>query len=940
LFVYDTISIVIELPGYNVLVESTCNLFEDSTCLLKNDVIRLHSFDIDMSPESLASVFDMDSTDVILFALAESSKHLFQLRVPSVVDENVTVLNVENQYPVHLLPGGTMALSFHGKWLLTCGHDGQITARLTASLERSVTIQGHNFNDGGVKAVCFTGDAQKVVSIGNDGTLACWNWSFLSQGRQKSGKAIDAFKKHQTVMRQIIAEEDEKLKDLHTVDLEDKGSTGTWLDDMVTKAHCAEDAKYTEMKAAIRQDIDNLRKAVMSLINHNSDVPDIEKLERQEFNLDTEEQQLLTAESDEQIKKVREEIELANIKKLYLKEKIKQECWDSMEVQGKTIKGFDTTVEVRNYPIRQQTDEEKKELEAVKLGRKIELLELEAQAEICQVSRHVTPGLEEEDDDALQMAKEDKESDGLSHYGSRGPEFGGECSLLYNQFELVTAERQMNQIVMLKECIRQIKLTFNKEFDELLKQKESELSRIQEKNTRIRKILTNLQLSEKMYDPKSSSDEHPEWDLEVCDDEVTAEKYVSEEERKKLDEEARLSEERRLAELGDNARERALDMMMGGRLEVKTEDDIFKDLPKPEFMLTRLPDSFTEDEQKQAKEYEKKQTMLLEEREKHRMALEAELKKLQSSIIEACAAFDGRVLKLHRLRIHTETVVYEEELKILRLLWSLLIQEELVVKEAALQHKLEEGKSKKVQSASQLVEYKKQLETFRETYENLVQDDKAMDKAFKKDFSDCEPNVEILYKLFRRRPRGQQRKSTTDSDPAALFSTARVTSASRGSVAFADALKELDNPAHMPSLDGIDHVVWERLVTARRTKIQSEQQVKSAALELAEMNAFVQRRTLEDSELQQSIEDTFREINKLREERMHMEQNPEVQLLLKQGQVEVDPGNFIPDFRDSVLVHRSVIEDLNATIKTHGEAKIASMNESKDFRKSIASLEW
>ena len=46
-----------------------------------------------------------------------------------------------------------------------------------------------------------------------------------------------------------------------------------------------------------------------------------------------------------------------------------------------------------------------------------------------------------------------------------------------------------------------------------------------------------------------------------------------------------------------------------------------------------------------------------------------------------------------------------------------------------------------------------------------------------------------------------------------------------------------------------------------------------------------------------------------------MEHNPEVQLLLKQGQVEVDPGNFIPDFRDSVLVHRSVIEDLNATIK-------------------------
>ena len=44
-----------------------------------------------------------------------------------------------------------------------------------------------------------------------------------------------------------------------------------------------------------------------------------------------------------------------------------------------------------------------------------------------------------------------------------------------------------------------------------------------------------------------------------------------------------------------------------------------KDLPKPEFVMTKLSDTFTEDEQKQAKEYEKKQAMLLEEREKHRL---------------------------------------------------------------------------------------------------------------------------------------------------------------------------------------------------------------------------------------------------------------------------------------------------------------------------------
>lgn len=43
--------------------------------------------------------------------------------------------------------------------------------------------------------------------------------------------------------------------------------------------------------------------------------------------------------------------------------------------------------------------------------------------------------------------------------------------------------------------------------------------------------------------------------------------------------------------------------------------------------------------------------------------------------------------------------------------------------------------------------------------------------------------------------------------------------------------------------------------------------------------------------------------------------NLEVQFLLKQGQVEVDMGKFIPDFSDSVLVHRSCIEELNGQIK-------------------------
>ena len=48
---------------------------------------------------------------------------------------------------------------------------------------------------------------------------------------------------------------------------------------------------------------------------------------------------------------------------------------------------------------------------------------------------------------------------------------------------------------------------------------------------------------------------------------------------------------------------------------------------------------------------------------------------------------------------------------------------------------------------------KKQVEDFKRDYEYAVVDDKDLDRTFRKDFSDCDPYVDVLYKAFRKRPR-------------------------------------------------------------------------------------------------------------------------------------------------------------------------------------------
>ncbi len=108
------------------------------------------------------------------------------------------------------------------------------------------------------------------------------------------------------------------------------------------QAHKIEDQKYAKLKAQLRQEINNLRERVLTMISDNTGLPDIERLERQEFILDTEDHQRILSEEEQLIEGVREEIELKNLANMFLREQIKEECWNSMSVKGKTLKVHST----------------------------------------------------------------------------------------------------------------------------------------------------------------------------------------------------------------------------------------------------------------------------------------------------------------------------------------------------------------------------------------------------------------------------------------------------------------------------------------------------------------------------------------------------------------------------------------------------------------------
>ncbi|KGL73709.1 WD repeat-containing protein 96, partial [Tinamus guttatus] len=798
---------------------------------------------------------------------------------------------------------GFLCLSPNSRWLASAAEDGILFIYHTFTMDVIAQKHCHSYQGGGIRSVVFSLDGRFMLVNGvNDGALVCLKWKRIKKIEKK--EAAFHWRSLLAILNQSTSNENAVLKSMPEWKFEPESTSEsfpeekfedrsitklnsaitsemTWIDQKMKKVMREETQKFANQKKELKIGIKKLRTNIQKMMHENEQMPDIEKLERQEFNLDIEEQ--------------------ANC---YLQDVIKRECWDSMCVKGRAVKCFHIACEVKNYPLKERSKEELETLEKILQLKKIEAVDLKIRKEIVEIKPETELPKEEEE------MEEEVVADNTASYslvGSLSSQYGADISVLYHQLDLHSREQKVNQIILLQDIIYKVKTAFNKEFDIAVQQKEHEIARVKERNLRIREILAQLDLQEEVWEPALTDDEVPEHALTVQDSEIKVEKYLTPQERAKAEMLAKLEMERRLAAL-DNERLRALKDMMGGVLEVKKEDILKIDIPPPSF-ISKSESVWNEEEKKIFREYEKKVQELNEEREKHKRALEAELKKLQASIQETTQSFDETMCKLFERKVNSEMVIYQEELKIINILYSLLLEEELDTREAELHHFLKKKRKEKI-----------------------------LESDFRKDFADIPAYLlDKLFKLYRRRPRIQKVKILLDTASPYGDHSGSAEDYQEGLNLLMKAMDELDKPEYMPN--GLDPSLWDRFCLARRNKVESEQLVKSKALTLADMQAFLQRRIDEDEKLKSEIGDIFQELTWLREEKMKLQLNLTVQFLLKQGQVELE-STELPDFTDAILINKSVIEELNCTIMAEGEKKIASMVECKDFSKGIFQLEW
>ncbi|XP_006831543.1 PREDICTED: WD repeat-containing protein 96 [Chrysochloris asiatica] len=895
--------------------------FADERGRLKDQII--HKFLYEIEHVLSSAVLDFQSNRILGFC--SHVPYICSYLLPEKEHTGICVLKPFQKLQSRHYGHGKIYLSSHGLWLLTTAKDGILYIRDAHTLETLVWCQSHSYQTQGIQSLKISLDGQDILVNGkNDGTLVCLKWKYvLYTASQTQLPSIDSSQ-----------EELDSAQDMKKI---------SWIQAKSQEAIKKEVKQFSTKRKEIKKAIKALAKTVQNMMEENETVAFIAKLEESEFSLDLEELERLHDESEEEVAKIRNDTEMDNLAKRYLAELIKEECWNSMAVKGRSLKCFHIPYMVENFPMKERTAEELKELESVLQQKKTEAECLKLRKEIVEAQPAVSLGKKHQEEDD----EEDKENmiakdTNLPNYllGSLSTDFGVDTSFLSSQLELHSREDKVNQIILLKDIIYKVKTIFNNEFNAAYKQKEFEIARVREKNVRIQEIILDLELEEKVWQPEFEECEKPERTLVVEDHEITASKYVKPWKKAKGELIMTPKLERWFAFQSSDVRQRALMDMMGGVLEVKKEDILKMAVPQPTFMAK--PDAlWSEEEKKQFKDYEKKVKELNEERDKYRKSLEAEMKKLQSIIQESTQSFDEYLKRLFGKRVNAEMVVNQEELKINNLLFSLLLDEEINSRELCLNNYLARKQGKKIQTAAAIQNAKEDLDTYKEYYDNLVAEDKVLDRSFKKEFSELPiQQVDVLYKLFKRRPRIPKQKTHQDTASVVPFGERLGTDRlNKGASAqFMKAMDELDNINNMP--EGLDVMVWEHFCATRRAKVENEQKVKQKAAGLMEMLAFLRKRIEDDEKVQKNIEKVFHELIVLQEEKVEFQLNLTIQILLKQGQVELENFQLTLDYSDAILINKNIIEDLNSVIRTQGQKKVSSMVESKNVHKGIYQMEW
>ena len=309
---------------------------------------------------------------------------------PHLIGKEINLGNCQAEFGEYLKGPPSLQLSSNGEWVLIFSADGRLSVRSLIEREAVATINAHS-SQSGVKCVAHSSDMRFIYSLGRDGLVRKFDWKYTPNGRREMVKAQEiavglnreALKLAESHYMEFIGKNISDTKD----SLSDEVFIESFLRSLTIStiqsdvSHVEEVTRVDQLDQAITfmDQVQEITQKLVAAIKKNDEAPESEKIAPEEFIIDYEKRDRLVLEADAELIKIREAASEANLKRRVIRERILNECWNSMEVNGLQVKSFraDPKTEsifcISNHPIRKRSQQETDLIQRIKVLRSVDI---------------------------------------------------------------------------------------------------------------------------------------------------------------------------------------------------------------------------------------------------------------------------------------------------------------------------------------------------------------------------------------------------------------------------------------------------------------------------------------------------------------------------------------------------------------------------------------
>lgn len=225
----------------------------------------------------------------------------------------------------HSIGTSCWAISKDFKQIATGGKDGTVILRHMNDIQNANEIKAHALFSGGVTSIAFSTTRSTLYTAGGDGSFMAWTVGGKPNPPQPITNPAN-LSDTLSGMPEIERVPGNQIK-LYRSILQDEF-----------------EAEQEQAKETFRQqlmgELNQIKDKLIELLAENERVTDIERLERDEFVIDTLKRDKVEQEGENECEEIRKEAEKTVLRLELLRERVKQSTWDKMEVQQKAIKSI------------------------------------------------------------------------------------------------------------------------------------------------------------------------------------------------------------------------------------------------------------------------------------------------------------------------------------------------------------------------------------------------------------------------------------------------------------------------------------------------------------------------------------------------------------------------------------------------------------------------